>query len=228
MLFLKQIDWLVVSTFFVALVALFIGLAGDWIKSKFKKPKLLVSMQLEPPDCCKIPLSSAADGKLICDCYYFRFKVTNYGNYQMEDVEAMITELYKYNENSRKFEKVNSFLPQNLVWSNMQQIPLQYRITMSKIQPKLFKHLDFGHIISTPQELQSRFNSKVIFIFDVMVQPNNLSHIIVPGNYKIQILFAANNMNVYKKLYLLEIKNNWANTEEGTFGKIVSIKEVTS
>ena len=228
MLFLKQIDWLVVSTFFVALVALFVGLAGDFVKSKFKKPKLKVSMQLNPPDCCKIPLSSAVDGKLICDCYYFRFKVENYGNYQMEDVEIMVTELYKYNENLKKFEKVNSFLPQNLVWSNTQQMQLQYRITIPKIQPGLFKYLDFGHIISTPQELKKIFNSEVIFIFDVMVQPNNLSHIIAPGNYKIQILFTANNMKVYKKSYLLEIKNNWVNTEEEMFGKIVNIKEMTN
>lgn len=223
--------WPIIASFSVGFIALIVGIIGifqDRIRVLFTKPKLLVSSRLESPDCCKMPLTSPIDGKFICYGFYFRLKIENIGNYRMEDVEVMITELLKFNKEINDYEKVKSFLPQNLVWSHTQQqltLP-QSRITMPKIQPGLFKYLDLGYIRPTNEELKKIFNSNNIFIFDVMVHPNNLSEAIYPGKYKLKLFFTANNMRVYKKDYLLEFKDELADTEEKMFKKIVKLEEI--
>jgi len=216
--------WAVLVSLLGVSVALLLGVVGifqDRIRSLFRKPKLNVSIKLESPDCHKIPMRNLKTGEEY-DSYYFRFRIENAGNHQMEDVEAMITEVYKKVSNS--YEKVKSFLPLNLVWAH-------YRyITMPKIQPHLFKHLDFGHITKSDAANLSFFgireNPNIVFQLDIAVIPNTGSHILLPGDYKIKIIFAANNLKPQEKVYNLVIKDNWNDDEERMLEENVSIKEI--
>ncbi|MFA5754234.1 MAG: hypothetical protein WC905_02700 [Patescibacteria group bacterium] len=211
---------------FGVLVALLLGVLGifqDWIRSLFKKPKLNVSIQLDPPDCHKIAMRNSQTGQFVCDSYYFRFRVENTGNYQMEEVEAMAVELYK--RINGQYEKVRSFLPLNLVWAHS----LGRQITKPKIQPKLFKYLDFGHIVQTQFANLNIFGlnstNNIALILDVEVPPNTGSHIVFPGDYKIKIKFAANNFKPVEKIYNLVIPDSWNDDEQQMLNSI-SIQEI--
>lgn len=208
--------WYRDSQWWAIIVALLLGVAGifqEWIRAIFKKPKLLVSIKLSPPDCHKIALRSQPHGQFICDTYYFRFKVTNEGNYPMEEIEVLAAELFR--KNNGRYNKVNNFLPINLHWAH------NHVVTMGKIQPKLFKHCDFGHILQTNTELGQKIisyygfntNAKVFMQLDTFIEPNTGSHILLPGGYKIKLVFSANNVSPHEIWYKLNIKDKWTDNE---------------
>lgn len=206
-------------------VALFLGLAGifqSWIKSKIWRPKINVLMQIAPPDCHKTDFKNPQTGEFICDTYYFRFRVENIGNYKMEDSEAMPIELYK-NVNG-KYEKIINFLPLNLVWAHY------HNVTMPKIQPNMFKHLDFGHITKSRFANLPYFNitenPEIVFQLDLAVLPHTGSHILLPGDYKMKILFAANNLKPIEKTYRLLIKDKWSDDEKEMLNDNILIEEI--
>jgi hypothetical protein len=204
--------------------ALFLGAGGgDWIESWFKKPKLKISIKVAPPDCHKTFFNNSQTGQYLCDTYYFRFRVENNGNYYAENVEAMVFEVFKKENDGSNYNKIDTFLPLNIVWSHCRTI------TVSKIQPKLFKHLDLGYVIKSNFAGLERFrinsSSKIVFKFDVAVEPNTGSHILVPGDYKIKIIFAANNHKPVEKIYSLTIKDAGSDDEGEMLSSNVLIKE---
>jgi len=223
--FHSHFDW---STFWTAsgvIVALLLGIVGifqDWVRSLFKKPSLNISIKVAPPDCHKTSFYRSDIDRKVSDTYYFRFRVENSGSSVAEEVEAMVTELYRKENNN--YAKIESFLPLNLVWSHYRQI------TMPKIQPRLFKHLDFGFILQTNAEYLARFNiqssKKVFFELDVAVRPNTGSHILLPGEYKIKIIFAGNNLEPMEKLYHLIIADDWSDDEKKMLEGNVLIQEL--
>lgn len=205
--------WAVWIPFLGVLVALLLGLVGifqDWIRAWFRKPRLNISIKLAPPDCHKTAFYQAGIDRKICDTYYFRFRVENSGNYYAEDVEAMVTEVYKKEDGG--YVKVPNFLPLNLVWAHYGTV------TAPKIQPKLFKHLDLGHILEFNAEYLQRFriNStpNIFFEFDVASKPNTGSHILLPGDYQVKIIFAGNNFKAQEKVYNLVIRDAWDENEQ--------------
>lgn len=216
--------WTIWASFSSALIALIIGLLGvfrDRVRSLFIKPKLKVSIKTEPPDCHKTSMAHPATGKYLYDTYYFRFRIDNIGNCHAEDVEAMVTEVHK--KINGQYKKKSDFLPLNLLWSHYR------KITMEKIQPKLFKHLDFGFILKRNFVNLKKYGIEgtpnVVFQFDVAVKPNTGSHILLPGNYKVKIVFAASNFKPIEKTYNLEIKDKWDNNEEKMLAENILIKE---
>lgn len=217
--------WTIIVSSAGVLVALLLGVVGvfqDRIRAWFKKPKLNISIKVAPPDCHKTSFYQPDVDRKVCDTYYFRFRVENNGNYYAENVEAMITEVFK--KRYEQYEKVDNFLPLNLVWSHYRQP------TMSKIQPKLFKHLDFGFILKSNSEYLARFgiqnNTNIFFEFDLAVRPNTGSHILLPGDYRVKIIFAGNNLEPLEKIYHLVIKDNWADDEATMLQENMTIEEV--
>ncbi|NCO98392.1 hypothetical protein GW864_04485 [bacterium] len=214
-----------------AMVALLLGLAGifklqEYVDRKWlRKPVWDIDLKLAPPDSHKIALRNQSSGQRICDTYYFRFRVTNAGNYQMEDIEVMVEELYKKGRGS-SYTKVRNFLPLNLVWAH------NHLVTMSKIQPKLFKHCDFAHIVETNYLNLGQFGItttvSVAMLLDTYVQPNTGSHIILPGKYKIKIAFAANNLPPKIIWFKLEFRDIWDNNEQQMLTRNVVIEKVAS
>ncbi len=222
--FYKDPQWWAIA---VALLLGIVGIFQDWIRAIFKKPKLHVDIKLEPPDCHKIALRNSQTGQFICDTYYFRFRVTNAGNYPMEDVEVLTAELH--NKINGQYKKVNNFLPINLHWAH------NHVVTMPKIQPKLFKHCDFGHIIETNTNFGGKiltyygFNTKanIIMQLDTFIEPNTGSHILFPGEYKIKIIFSANNVSPYEIWFKLTLKDKWDSNETAMLQNNISIKKIS-
>lgn len=218
--FYKDPQWL---TIFVALFLGLMGIFQDNIRRLFQKPKLIPQIYLSPPDCHKIALTNSSTGQRICDTYYFRFRIINDGNSAMEDVEILTTELYKKQLNGR-YTKINSFLPINLVWAH------NHLVTMPKIQPKLFKHCDFGHILETQYVNLNQFginnSASIVFVLDTYVQPNTGSHLIFPGEYKIKLIFSANNVKPKETWYKLRLIDAWDNNENHMLRNNISISKI--
>lgn len=207
---------------FVALLLGVVGIFQDSIKRKIWKPKLNVEFRLNPPDSHKIPMVNQSREYMT---YYLRARVENTGNYQLEDVEAMAIELTK-KEPDGQFKNIDNFLPLNLVWAH------SHEITKPKIQPKMFKFLDFGHISHVKDEntkpLVHCVTSNILLALDVEVLPNNGSHLILPGEYRIKLVFAANNLGPVYKIYSLIIIDKWTEDQKEMLENNIIIKEETS
>lgn len=209
-------------------VALFLGLAGifsiqDFIKRKFKKPIMKVRMNAEPPDSLRIALNDTLTGQFVNFTYYFRFRVENTGNYQMQEVEVMAVELERKARNNR-FVKVNSFLPMNMKWSDVGQL------TVPKIQPGLFKYCDFGHIVESAhinlQQFGITATPQVVFILDTQVTPNTGSNILVPGEYNIKFIFAANNVKLLPIWFRLRFVDQWTTNEQQMLNNNIFVERI--
>ncbi len=218
-------DW---ASWAAVIVALLLGLGGifsiqDWIKNKLTKPTLSVEIKLGPPDCLKIAVSNSQTGQFLYYAYYFRLRVENIGNYQMQEVEVVVLELEKKGRNNR-YSKVSSFLPMNLTWSHIGQV------TIPKIQPGLFKYCDLGHVVESIHANLQQFGitttSQIVFILDTQVTPNTGSNILLPGEYSIKITFAANNVKPQSIWFKLNIADNWTTNEQQMLGNYISIERV--
>ena len=222
-------DWSTIWTALGVIVALILGVVGifqDWVRAWIKKPNLNISIKLSSPDCVKTFLRYPVTDQFYCDAYYLRFRVENNGNYQAEDVEAVVVELHKKVGNV--YEKVVNFLPLNLLW-----VPNSAsQITKPKIQPSLFKYLDFGHIVKSEFADLGSYGfdnkKKVVFILDTEAPPNTGSHIIFPGEYIIKIKFAGNNLKLIEKSYKLMIEDDWIDNETAMLQNIIQIVEYNS
>ena len=210
--------WAVIIAPSVAVLAILY----DWIRSFIWKPKLKISIELKPPDCQKVPLIDQETHRHVCDTYYFRFRIENTGNYRLEDVEVMITDLYQ--KNSKKEYGRQPFLPLNLRWShsNTAVIP--------RIQSDLYKHCDFGHIIKSENAKASHYDLprpvKIVFLLDTIVRPTTGTFLLLPGDYKVRIIVGASNIKSEAKIYNLVVKDKWTDDEEEMLRENVSITEV--
>ena len=145
----------------------------------------------------------------------------------MEEVEVLANELHQKGANGR-YTKVADFLPMNLNWAH------NHVVTMPKIQPKLFKHCDFGHIIESTSVLGRQYltayglntSTRVIMILDTFVEPNTGTHVLLPGEYKINIVFAANNLKPVSNWYKLKIVDAWSSDEQQMLSSNVLISKV--
>jgi hypothetical protein len=63
---------------------------------------------------------------------------------------------------------------------------------------------------------------------DVEVSPNTGSHLILPGEYRIKLVFAANNLNPINKIYSLIIADKWTEDQKEMLENYIFIKEEKS
>jgi len=135
---LSDVKWdsiTAVGTLILAVVAIFGGSIGRWIR----RPKLNINLKPHPPDCQKIPIRNTTTGQDLAECYYFRIWVENKGRTSAKNVEVFAKELKKKNES--KFEKVSLFCPMNLTWSHFGEM------LFPAIHPGMGKHCDVFHIV---------------------------------------------------------------------------------
>ena len=202
-----------------------IAIFQNWITSLIWKPKLKVSLKLESPDSHRIPLIDPKTHVLISYSYYFRLRIENKGNRSMKNTEVMITDVYKKNAKG-EYVEVKSFLPLNLVWS-------YFHVTnMSKIQPKVYKHCDFGHIITVEVAKAQGYDlgqaCQVVFHLDTVVKPTTGTFLLLPADYRVRIVVAADNVKAKAKIYNLVVKDEWTENEEEMLRENVCIAEVKS
>ena len=210
----------IIVPFIVALMLGALAIFQDWIRRLIWKPKLNVSIRLCSPDCQKIPDINPPRH----DIYYLRFRVENNGNYQSKDTEAIVIEVFKKEANG-EYRELRNFLPLNLVWAH------DNLVSMPKIQPKLFKHLNFGYIEKSEFASLNYFGItegvNIVFKFGFVIRPTHGSHILLPGDYNITIKFASNNLSPVTKKYNLVISDKWDDNEKEMLQNNISIKEIS-
>lgn len=180
------------GTVVLALIAIFPDTVRGWVY----KPKLEVSIQPQPPDCISIPIT-LLDGTPVSDSFYLRLYVKNTGNMAAKKVEVYASALERSRADNITWDQVNAFPPQNLQWSNF------HTMYFDIIMRDMGKHCDLGHIIDPakrtmlPHEENRRLeltNQQTSLTFDLIAKPNNRGHIIGPGNYRLKLLIAAENV----------------------------------
>lgn len=219
-------EWVAIFiTIFSVLFLGFIAIFQNWIRSWFYKPELKIEFELKSPYCHSVPTQGGYN------TYYFRFKVKNKGNHQMEDVEVMAVELKKKRSDGR-FEKEEQFLPLNLAWSHYRN-PINPNLPMEimpKIQPGLYKFCVLGFIEESKHLEKSRFkireSSDVVFMLDTAIKPYSGEQILFPNyHYEITLKIAANNLKPQQKTFELFFRDDWIDDkEEIMFKKNVIIK----
>jgi hypothetical protein len=219
-------NWLIaIGTIALAIIAIF----QDKIRSWLMRPKLDVLIVVSPPDCHKTTLASVTqDGRVTgkADCYYFRIRVKNSGNQRAELVEVFAAELLKQQADG-SFKKMESFLPMNLFWTHIK------RPFFDAISPGMEKHCDLGHVIEPAKRAMfGREDNpkldipadKTIFSFDLVVQPNTMSHLIPQGKYRLALQIAAANTEPIKKTLEITLTGNWYDDETRMFSDGIGIR----
>ena len=70
--------------------------------------------------------------------------------------------------------------------------------------------------------------SDTLLVLDVEVSPNTGSHFIFPGEYRIKLVFAANNLSSINKIYSLIIADEWTEDPKEMLENYIFIKEERS
>jgi hypothetical protein len=216
-------------------VALLIGLAGifslpEIIKKNFyEKADAKVSIELDAPDCIKIPITDQL-GQQLYETYYLRFKIESAKN-QVQNVEVIALNLYKKGSNNR-YVKVHQFLPMNLKWANFGEL------VMPSIPSGLYKHCDLGHIIQNPNpfarenSLLRSFNmlgsSNAVLILDTQVTPNTGSNYLLAGDYKLRIVVTGSNIKPKHFWFKIHLSNSWTGNERIMLQNNLTIKKTTA
>lgn len=181
-------EWIALISAISTLLLVVIAFFQDKIKLLWQKPKLEISFDMDSADAVIMPMKNSQTGEIIGNGFWIRLKITNTGNYRAENVEVYLDNLERLNEDG-KYNRVDSFIPLNLLWSNL----LIYE--MLHINPSIPKHCDlcsmrWGKDFSKTEENR--------LMLETVVQPNNNGSILIPGTYRLEILLSTTNSKVSK------------------------------
>ena len=216
-----EAEWfLVISTLFLAVVALF----KDSIWRLILKPTIDVKFDLSLSDCYQNELQQVEKEKTIDTINFFKYRlrIINKGTRPAKNVEVIIQDITK--KKGRNFYRIDSFLSDNLNWNSFSLGPnTEAKIYYDFIFPNTFKHCELGHILDPekrhliPSEnilkLPIQVNDETIFSFNVARRYNNLFYLVTPGTYRVKVLVAGENFKSIKKEYEIEITGKWFEDE---------------
>ena len=179
----RQIDILmVVGTFAVAVVAAF----QDRIRFRLFGPRLgLAGGPDYPPDGDPVPMVDGTEAnKRICDGCFVGLPIRNDGPAPAQDVEVMISELERYDNNTFKLDY--KFYPLPLYWRHY--VPV--RVFLERLLPGSVRHIGLGHI---PSHFDGRSKGGLPFVINSPMRPTTESHILDPGRYRLTLEISAAN-----------------------------------
>lgn len=125
--------------------------------------------------------------------YYFRLWVENKGNVRAEQVQVFVAKLLRKNAASQ-FHEVESFLPMSLRWSHSGSATSKI---FTSLNPKMSTHCDIGFIEDPPfraktgNTLPDAKPRKTLLSLQLEVQPATKSHLLIPGDYRLELLIGA-------------------------------------
>jgi hypothetical protein len=192
------------GTLILAAVAVF----QETIRGWFYRPKFQVSIKGGPPDCHAVPITS--NGTFVANSIYLRIWIKNIGNATARNAEVYAEDLQRQRADGT-WERVVEFPPMNLKWANIG------KIYFPVIAPKMGKHCDIGHIVD-PSRRHLLFedspklnlnNQQASLAFDLIIAPNHKGHIIGPGEYRLKILVAAENIRPIRKIIAISLRGHW-------------------
>jgi len=196
-------DWVVgVGTLALAALAIW----GETIRGLIYRPEFTVSCTGEPPDCISIPIADGA-GNVISDSIYLRILVANVGRAAANTVEVYARRLRVQRANGT-WMPVSNFPHMNLKWANTGAV-------YNRLVPGMAKHCDVAHITDPPNRPQLRENApqlnpqQTALVFELMVRPNNRTHIVGPGQYQLDIQVAAKNARPVERTLEISLTGTW-------------------
>jgi len=200
---------LAVLTLVLAVIAVFQDPIRDWVR----RPRLLLSAVCEPPDCVAIPIINFLT-KGTADAMFLRVNVSNKGNTAARYVEVFARDLRRKRADS-KWERVTTFPPMNLKWSN-----LGGAIYVERIAPGMSKQCDIAHI-TAPTERGKIYEGvppgvapeRTALSFELQVLPNHLGHVVGPGDYRLDLIVAAENADPQTYTAEISLKGEWFKDE---------------
>ncbi len=217
------------ATFLAVLVALF----KDEIIQWWRRPKLSARIKLSPPDCSKTQLNYVVQKIALtygrAECYYLRLWIENRGKTRAEQVQVYASKLWKRAADG-SFNLIESFLPMNLKWAHGQPPPNSPEIFADGISPDMGKHCDLGHVVDPDHrldvghDLEGLRKDQTILALDLEVAPNTLTHLIGPGEYRLQIRIAGGNCSPITKIIELTLTGQWFADQSRMFTDGLGIK----
>jgi hypothetical protein len=214
-----------VGTIFLGLVALF-GIFFDTIRSYFTRPRLDADISMQRPDCSLMPIiGPPPQYQTISEAWYCRLLVRNEGKVPAKNALIRIVRVSRQLPDGT-WEEERSFLPANLVWSNINQVHF------GRIYRDVPVHCDFGKIIDpnhriipyeyTPGEQTMRFS------LCLEALPSDLSHLLRPGTHRISVVVAAENVEPRRCVFQVFLSDGeWSRDQELMLREGVRIRKIT-
>jgi hypothetical protein len=220
-----------IATLAAVVVALWVAISGP---RPLARPKLLVSVEPEPPDCTWNP-NSAEEGRdnAIAPGYYaVRLRISNEGKEDARDVEVMMTRLWIIDDDGTR-TLASSFLPLLLPWSwwVINSSPERW---LEKLPVGTFKHCDFLKVTrQIPQVGHRRLYSgdgtgpQSWITFQSAYDPSDPSGQSPmrkpPGRYQLEFIVAASNATANRWAANIEF-TGWLDSPAERFGKDSGLK----
>ena len=200
---------LAVGTLALAVVAVF----QDAIRARLRHPTLRASIVTSPPDCVAVPIRR---GNLEANSVYLRLLVENVGNTAAKNAEVYAKGLKRRCADGT-WESVRAFPPMNLKWAHLGTI------YFAAIGPSMSKHCDMAHVIDPSlryffgedNEDLGLTEAQASMTFDLMVAPNHKGHIVGPGDYRLEIVLAAENAAPKIATIAVSFSGTWYEDEIG-------------
>jgi len=166
------------------------------------------------------------------DCYYLLLRVENTGKARAEQVEVFLSKIAK-EDTGGNWVPVNSFLPQRLLWSFSQGAHLP------SLSPGMHSHCNLGHILppwgrshvqgENPNALDFWGkpvvpDDKTVLCLDVQFRSNNLSHFLIPGKYRLDLLLGSSQTKAVPFQITLDLSGKWFESEKDMFQEGVTLQ----
>jgi hypothetical protein len=218
-----SLDWGNVAQWAAATATLFavaVALLKEEILRLWRRPKLLATIKLAPPDSVKTiwkyPDPNQPSSLKQADCYHMRLWVFNDGNVRAEKVQVFAEKLSRRAVDGT-FSPVNEFLPMNLVWANT------HEVFAEGISPKMGKHLDLCHItapyaiVDLQEDHPEVPQGKTVLCLDLEQRPYTKNHLVPPGTYRLTIRMAGSNSAPVPLTMEITLTGEWYDTPQKMF-----------
>jgi hypothetical protein len=236
--------WIVVTALITAIATIavaFIAVFQDRIRSHLQRPVLTLSISGLPPDCQKVPLhymspngfqfsSTHVPGPVTGEtqAYYLRVRIGNEGNVHASLVEVIARELKRKQANGT-FTSVPGFASMNLLWSYFRE---PY---CGAISPDTYKYCDIAHIINPNDRYRVEAEREIgilgpsantMLSFDTAVHSLTMSHLVLPGTYRLVLQVAASNARSITHELEITLPGTWFDDERQMLSDGVGVRVV--
>ena len=213
-----------IATFTAALVALF---KEDFVKL-WRRPRLTLRLLLQSPDSSPVPTVVAWQETTVVtwsgNVYYFRFWVENTGTWPAERVQVNLRSI-RNRLGDGTLGTSRQFVPMNLRWANF---PFDKPVLFETLNPKMGKHCDLGSVSpranKSEKPLPGMRDGESTFNLATEVFPNDNSHRLPPGKYRLEVLLAAQNVRPVAFDIDIDWHGVFEETSERMFSDSVAIK----
>jgi hypothetical protein len=216
-------EWTAVGAIILlGVIAVFQDRIRQWLAS----PKLDIVISTERPDCIFVPFTNTQTGEFLRDSVHVRFRVTNGGRAQARNVEVYAEAVTR--DTDGRWSPLQTFAPMNLTWADLNAM------YFPGISPRMSKYCTLGYIVD-PGKRKSELEpaggvgpDETCFAFSLIARPNNKSHIVGPGRYRVRLIVAAENAAPVTREIELHVSGKWFPDEAAMLHDGITVSTVRS